>query len=96
MADYVLDNDTHSLTVSLAEYEVKAMEFFVEDALLDIKKRVSEKIKTYVDIAVTEELSNKIDDPDTASMPASKEQLIMSSTRQSLVDSLSTVPLPSD
>lgn len=83
MPNFQFDHSTKVITIDFTDAEYKALSWQEEDPFAGIKQRVEAKVEVAWTEAVREEMRLHIADPNTATMPANEEQLIMQSTRPS-------------
>lgn len=86
MPEISINRETYVVTIDFTEVEYKALSWVDEDPLSGIVERINGKVEYAIEEAVRYELSQRFQDPGATTMPASKEELILSSTRPSLAE----------
>jgi hypothetical protein len=86
MPEISIDMENKSISVDFSEAEYRALSWLDEDPFTGIVKRINGKVEYAIEEAVRYEMAERFKDPSINTMPASKEELIMTSMRPSLLE----------
>lgn len=86
MPDINIDMENKVITVDFTEVEYKALSWVDKEPLAGVVDRIKRKVDFAISEAVKWEMNERLNDPDASIMPATREELIMQSTRPSLAE----------
>ncbi len=91
MPEISIDTENKIITIDFTEVEYKALSWLDENPFAGIIDRIERKVDYAINEAVKWEMESRLKDPSVTSMPASRDELIMQSTRPSLAEKIAAV-----